>query len=252
MIDIERALTQLAEEIDYPVTPPIAARATVAIKHGTTPRHRWRRTALIAAAVVIAVTTLLLVSPATRRAVADFLGIDGVRISFDHRNATPTPRALGEELGLGRPMSVDGAQRAVDFSIGIPRLLGRPDEVFFDSYVAGGEVSMLYRPTRGIDAASATGVAVLLDEFEGRADHALFDKLALTGTQVDRVDVAGSPGFFIHGAPHLVYVDRDGDPFEEDPRLAGNVLVWERGAVTYRLEAEISKADALAIARSIP
>jgi hypothetical protein len=37
----------------------------------------------------------------------------------------------------------------------------------------------------------------------------------------------------------------------EQVRLAGNVLLWERGTRTLRLEADVSKAEALAIAASV-
>jgi hypothetical protein len=36
----------------------------------------------------------------------------------------------------------------------------------------------------------------------------------------------------------------------EQVRLAGNVLLWERGTRTLRLEADISKEEALRIAES--
>jgi hypothetical protein len=38
---------------------------------------------------------------------------------------------------------------------------------------------------------------------------------------------------------------------EESPRLAGNVLVWEKGGVTHRVEAMADLEVALAIARSM-
>jgi uncharacterized protein DUF4367 len=34
-------------------------------------------------------------------------------------------------------------------------------------------------------------------------------------------------------------------------RLAGNTLLWERGALTLRLEADINEEEALKIARSV-
>jgi hypothetical protein len=37
----------------------------------------------------------------------------------------------------------------------------------------------------------------------------------------------------------------------EQVRLAGNVLLWELGTRTFRLEADVPKAEALRIARSM-
>jgi hypothetical protein len=50
--------------------------------------------------------------------------------------------------------------------------------------------------------------------------------------------VDGAPGVWISGAPHVVLGP------ELPPRLAGNVLVWVRGAVTYRLEGKGLTLDA--------
>jgi hypothetical protein len=49
----------------------------------------------------------------------------------------------------------------------------------------------------------------------------------------------------------LFYLDPNGNVRDAPARLAGPTLVWERGDLTLRLEADVSKARALAIARSV-
>jgi hypothetical protein len=90
----------------------------------------------------------------------------------------------------------------------------------------------------------------LFTQFAARVDEAVFKKVA-PGTKIDPVTVDGRPGFWIEGAHYFTYIDRLGDMQTEQVRLAGNVLLWERGARTLRLEADVSKAEALRIAASV-
>jgi hypothetical protein len=56
----------------------------------------------------------------------------------------------------------------------------------------------------------------------------------------------------LSGPPHVFgYVDARGEFREETMRLVGNVLLWERRPVTLRLEADVSRDEALEIARSV-
>ena len=57
---------------------------------------------------------------------------------------------------------------------------------------------------------------------------------------------------WIEGEPHLFfYRDRDGQVRDESVRLAGNVLLWERGELTLRLEGAIARDEAIRIAASV-
>ena len=64
--------------------------------------------------------------------------------------------------------------------------------------------------------------------------------------------VDGEPGYWLDGAPHtLLYEHPSGGIREVPARLVGNTLVWQRGEQTLRLEADVTKERALAIARSV-
>jgi hypothetical protein len=66
------------------------------------------------------------------------------------------------------------------------------------------------------------------------------------------VTLAGGPGFWIEGAPHVVaWVDRDGMVHQDTLALAGNVLLWQNGDLTLRLEGARTLRQALAIAASV-
>jgi hypothetical protein len=72
------------------------------------------------------------------------------------------------------------------------------------------------------------------------------------GTQIAALQIEGRPGFFLSGEPHeFSYFDRTGEYRQEIVRLAGNTLLWERGPLTLRLEADIDREEAVEIARSV-
>jgi hypothetical protein len=70
--------------------------------------------------------------------------------------------------------------------------------------------------------------------------------------RVRAVEVGGILGLWIDGAPHVItFEDAAGDIHEEETRLAGNVLMWERAGVTHRIETTLPREEALALAESL-
>jgi hypothetical protein len=66
------------------------------------------------------------------------------------------------------------------------------------------------------------------------------------------VKVSGDPGFWIAGKPHvLMFLDPNGNVIDDSVRLAGNVLLWERGDLTLRIEGALTLDQALAVAQGI-
>jgi len=62
----------------------------------------------------------------------------------------------------------------------------------------------------------------------------------------------GSLGVWISGQPHLFwYLAPDGSFIQENRRLVGDTLAWERDGVLYRIEGAITLSRALEIARSM-
>lgn len=243
MSELERDLKRLGAELDYPegLGLPEAVTARLLRERSGERRRRPRaRVALIAAAIVLAVAGA---------AVAARFALRGVFIAPE---PTPAPAPVappGEGLGLGREVGPGEAEAAVPFPVLMPQALGPPDGVF----LRGERVTATFGPGDGLPTDPRTGLGALFTQFRADLDDDfLLAKLPETGTVVERVSVGGAPGFWLEGAPHAVYyVDERGEVIEDTVRLAGNVLVWEQGGVTYRLEADLSREAAIAIARSL-
>jgi hypothetical protein len=105
-------------------------------------------------------------------------------------------------------------------------------------------VSLVYVARSGLPAGKA-GVGALLDEIVGDTPLIYAEKLVGARVPITRVTVNGVDGYFIGGSHALQLPD------ELRPRLAGNTLVWKRGAVTYRLETALGLRKTLALARSV-
>jgi hypothetical protein len=63
--------------------------------------------------------------------------------------------------------------------------------------------------------------------------------------------VRGAPGLWLEGAHAVVFRDAQGIVRDEELRLAGNVLLWERDGITYRLEGQIERDDAVRLAEAL-
>jgi hypothetical protein len=102
----------------------------------------------------------------------------------------------------------------------------------------------LYERSGTVSTLLATPAPVLLTEtrFTG-----MMKKLAGSSTKVESTAIEpGVDGLWIEGAPHVFFGP------EVPARLAGNVLLWESGAVTFRLEGQtLTKKRALELAREI-
>ncbi len=239
MSELETRLAELS--VEWPPTPEVAARvrARVEAEPARRPRRLRAAFALPLALLALAVGGVAAV-PSARSAVLRWLGIEGVRIERVPQAPTPAPSAspvrdLGERTRLA-PGTL------------VPSALGTPDGV----YAAGARVTLLYRPRRGLPESEQSGVGALLSQFPGRTNAQFIRKFAGPDTTIERVRVDGEPGFWVAGEPHgLLYEDPTGAIRESPARLAGSTLVWRRGGLTLRLEADVSKSRALAIARSI-
>jgi hypothetical protein len=215
---------------------------------------------LIAAILLIAIAGGLVLFPQARNAIADRLGLQGVLIRWVDEVPTPEPSQVGAPLRLGRQVTLDEAQAAVDFPLRIPTAVGfdAPDEIYLLDKDYSAMVSFVYPAAPGLPASDQTGVGALLTQFRGEADRGMIEKGlpddGAQATHLQAVSVRGEPGFWISGAPHAFFVVcyGAGDCRQEWYRLAGNVLLWEQDGVTLRLESALSLEDALAIAESVP
>jgi hypothetical protein len=237
MSEIETRLAEL--DVEWPPAPDVAARVRARVE--AVPRRRRLRPAWAVALAILVLGGGVAAVPSARSAVLRWLGIEGVRIERVPSNPTPAPSPspaldLGERIPLA-PGTL------------VPQALGPPDAVYA---AAGDLVTLLYRPRDGLPEAAQSGAGALLSQFQGRTNAQFIRKFAGPDTTIERVEVDGEPGYWIAGEPHgLLYEDPTGDIREAPTRLAGPTLVWRHGDRTLRLEADVPRARALAIARSV-
>lgn len=250
---LEEQLTTLAADLDYPPTPHLAPVIRARIE----PRRaavRWRRPWLVAAAaILLAIALGVAAVPQARQVVAGWLGIRGVNIQRVQHPPVPPARPngpIGERLDLGEPVSLSEAGRKAGFKVLVPAALGPPDESFYNGKT--GAVTLVYYPRAGLPEAHETGAGALVTEFKGTVQGPILSKAIGPGTQLQQTDVNGSPAYWISGAPHDVFYTDPGGAFRQDTlRLATNTLLWQRGDITYRLEATTSLDEARRIAGSL-
>jgi hypothetical protein len=69
---------------------------------------------------------------------------------------------------------------------------------------------------------------------------------------LQEVTVNGHPGYWIAGKPHVFFfTDTSGQFRNETLRLATNTLIFDNGGTVVRIEGDLTKAQALEIAKSL-
>jgi hypothetical protein len=115
----------------------------------------------------------------------------------------------------------------------------------------GRRVDLVWRARPGLPASAFTDAGLLITQFRGEPTPEFLKKATGAGI-VEFVEVGGEPGYFFSGEPHFfTYRDAAGNLRDEQTRLAGNTLIWQRGDLTLRLEGELSKEEAIRIAESM-
>jgi hypothetical protein len=172
---------------------------------------------------------------------------------------TPTPPSL-ESLNLGSPVERSAAQAAVGYSVKLPSLpeLGQPLGIYAQGNPPEARVSAIYAANPSFPAGSnppnvaGEPVAIIVMEFPGLLDEGYLKKVLEPGTSIQSQTVSGHQGFWISGEPHqLVYVGPDGNGKEDAVRVVGNVLAWNDGDLTFRIEGARDLEAALRIAASV-
>ena len=265
------ALRDLGDALATPAAPDTAARVRARIEaerprrasvpwwlairaRGRGGAPRLRRSILLAAAA------LLLLAAAVTAAIG--YGLPGIQILFGPPpSPTPVPgapsssavspsRDPGPALGLGSRLSLDEAQALVDFAILLPPdpAIGAPDAV----YLSGRRVALVWAPAPGLPGTVIEGIGLLLIELHARVDEQTIRKLIDAGTSVEPITVDGAPGYWISGEFHRVaYVAPDGSTIDDSVRVAGNTVLWTVGGITYKLEGEFTRNDAIALAETL-
>ncbi len=250
--DLERRLSRLAGDLTWPATPDLRAQVRRAV---LTPRPWFNSRWALAAVAVVTIVALLAAYAPARTAIADWVNL---HLRINRTNTLPTPSAhtpgpLGQYLGLGSQTTLLGAQQGVKWTVLVPSTLGEPDAVYLQTNgPSGGEVSLVYASRPGIPVSGNTGVSVLVTEAQGRVNEQYFGKMLGSGTTIEDVSVGGHRGWWISGTPHdFFFIDSNGNIQSDALRLAGNTLVIDMNGTLVRIEGDMTKDQALAIAASL-
>jgi hypothetical protein len=147
-------------------------------------------------------------------------------------------------------MPFQEVERLAGFDVLLPTDpdLGPPDASFLNEH----RVALVWASRTGLPETESPGVGLVLSEFRGHVDEGFFQKILGQDTTLTRVTVDGSAGYWISGAPHFfMYVDPQGEVVNDDHRIVGDVLLWTKGDVTYRLETSLGMTAAIRLAESL-
>ena len=246
--ELEATLRDIGGHLDYPA--PVAMADAVRARLHEPRRRTWRiALAPVLATVAVLAIVVTLALPDARAAAREFLHLRGIDIfpvpSVPATLPPPKITFSGDRVTLAE------ARSRMRFAPLLPASaqLGEPDDVYVESLGTSDRLTLVYRQRTGIPVSANAGVSALVVEVRGTLDELLLGKATGPGTRVEAVNVGASRGYWIEGEPHLFfYRDVNGTPQQETLRLAGNTLVWEQGGVTLRLEAQVSRDEAIALA----
>jgi hypothetical protein len=222
MSELERSLQELGRDVAWPATPDATTHLELA------PRRRRRRAPLAALALALLALAVALAVPQARSSIRRFLHVGSDTVERVETLPPASERPLGADLG--RPVTESEAARVMGHPFSFPPVAGpRP---------------ALYEREGVVSTVLAAEEPVLLSETAGTG---LLKKLSALSTTVEVIRVApDAEGLWLSGGEHVFFGPK------LPPRLAGDVLVFERRGVTYRIEGRsLAKARALALARSI-
>lgn len=230
MTELERRLVALGRELAYPPTP-----AFEHAYHRLRVRPRLRPLALAFVVLLAVAGAVLALSPGARSAFLEIFRLKGATVELTET----LPEVAAQRLDFGQPVGREEAERRVGF-----RLLDlgeEPDGI----YVRADRVaSIVYGdPKRP---------RLVLSQLRGSVSTGLVKKMASRDTTIEEVSVDGERGLFISGGEHIVmFLDENGAVTGEPTYLAGTVVLWNRGPLLMRLEGDLTREEALELARSV-
>ena len=251
------ALRASAGSVGWPVTPDVVPAVRRLIESarsrtGTGPvwaaMPRRRRTVLLIALVLVLMGGAALAA----KLVID-VGAVMIETAPGRPTDLPTPVVTGPPIGTA--VTLEEAERITGITARYPAELGPPDVVWTDEGVVdfepGGEtpwIAMAWDAATDLPPIGGTEQGAVLIQFHGQAELAvkvLYEEAgSLTG-----VDLDGADAFWITG-PHEFRLPVEGAL--RAFRVDGNVLLWQDGADTFRLEVALPLESATTVASSIP
>jgi hypothetical protein len=226
---------------------PVVDLAPTVLEHITVPRREprvfeRRRVALLAAAAVMVVVTLVTAVRPTREAIADFLGIGDTEI----RTVPELDIPRDVELDLGARVDPDDVAEHAGFRPLVPSALGDPEAAYLRTVAGLPQVALVWSPEAGagtLPAVTSAGTLLTETPLDGRELPGYTKEIGPT-TRVERILVDGREAFWIEGE-HVRF------GADEPRRAAANTLLWTTDELMLRLETTRGLDGALEIARSV-
>jgi len=221
MTELERALVALGNELEFPATPDVWPRVQERMQ-----RRRWFRPAVFAVALGVVAIGIAFAVPPARSAILRFFHLGAATV--EQVDTLPPAQQRPLVSGLGAPLSHETLK------------------------VPSGVTALRFYERSGLDAALLRyqGKLVLLAEVRGD-QMGFFKKFTDENTRVESV-VLGEFGVWITGGRHvLLWEFHPNEVHEAETRLAGDVLLWLKDDVTYRLEGDLDKGQMIELARQI-
>lgn len=234
MTELEQALLAVGRELDVPATPALAPGVRARIER----RSRRRLALLVAVTVALLAVGIAFAVPQARSSILRFFHLGAATVERVDTLPPAEQRPLAAGLGPARPRAA--AERIAGFRIALPPSShGAPTRY----YALPGLIATTFR---------SHGRTVLLAELSGQ-QLGFTKKFASPGTHVEPAEVSRAYfGLWLSGGPHvIVWGTPTGTARQLTTRLAGNVLIWETQTRTYRLEGDLSRAAAIALAGQI-
>jgi hypothetical protein len=287
---LESALADLVARVDITDVDAFTAATMVKVRRGRDDARRRRsfsvvrgsnaRQVLAVAAAILLVVTAVLAVPRSRDAIADLLGIDGLRIrsgegpiptstsvpamsSTASSTSTSAPTgssstvgigggfdavAVGRDLKLGSQVSMSDARNALPALRELNSAYGPPDAIYRGERPAG-LVSFVWRARPDLPGSTfAPSVGLVVQQYRSSTGDIFPGKTVTPGSTVREIVVEGKKGYWIDGAPHsIAYFDAQGSYIEDTVRWASNALVWAANGVTHRIESSLTQEEAVAL-----
>ena len=240
-MSLERELQALAADFDWPPTPDVASElrgriaAAPAGRRHVLPR---RRLLAVGLAVLLVAGAAVLAVPQARTSILRALGLGSVRVAFVDDLPAVAPRSDLSLLGV--PVTHAEARTRFPYPLLDLGELGTPDEIRVGESPA--RISYVWR--------DGDDVRLLVSQLDGHVPGAGFLKVSGPGG-VEMLTIDGHEALWITGDAHGFGLEGPAGSTFEEIRLSGNALLVTDGSTTIRIEADIGRAQALAIAREL-
>jgi hypothetical protein len=285
---LEVALVDLASRIDITDVDAFTAATMVRVQRARDDERRRRifsivhgsrsRQLLAVAAAILVLVSALLAIPRSRDAIADLLGVEGLRIrsgevptstsvsassipptSSASSSTVTTPSGVFDALAVGRDLKLGSEVSMAAARTALPALrelttspYGAPDAIYLASRPLN-MVTFVWRARPDLPGSTnAPTVGLVVQQYPSSGDGGFFQKTLSGGARAREVVVEGKTGYWIDGEPHsIAYVDARSEFIEDTIRWATNALVWSKSGVTYRIESSLTQEQAMALVASL-